>query len=71
MKTIEIHTEYITLGQFLKFAGIIDAGGEAKDFIENNTIYVQKCLENRRGKKLYDGFIIEIKDESYLIRVKI
>ena len=30
---ITITTEYITLGQFLKFADIIGNGGEAKSFL--------------------------------------
>ena len=35
-KKIEISTEYITLGQFLKFAGIVRSGALAKEYIINN-----------------------------------
>ena len=39
-KEIHITTEYITLGQFLKFADIIHEGGEAKRFLAENEILV-------------------------------
>lgn len=55
-----ITSEYITLGQMLKEAGIIDTGGMAKWFLSEHEIYVNEELENRRGKKLYNGDLVEI-----------
>ena len=52
--------EMITLGQFLKFAGVIDTGGMTKWFLENHDIQVNGEPENRRGKKLYPGDTVEI-----------
>ena len=49
-KEIHITTEYITLGQFLKFADIIHEGGEAKRFLAENEILVNGGAEARRGK---------------------
>ena len=49
-RIIHITTEYITLGQFLKFAGIVDEGWEAKPFLEKPEILVDGETENRRGK---------------------
>jgi S4 domain protein YaaA len=57
---IKIKTEYITLGQFLKLAGVIDTGGMAKWFLSEHEIYVNKELENRRGKKLVPNDEINI-----------
>ena len=34
MKHIKISTEYITLGQFLKLADVIQSGGMAKWFLQ-------------------------------------
>lgn len=65
-----IDTSYITLGQFLKFVGIIGAGFEAKNFLLNNLIKVNTISENRRGKKLYVGDLIEIKNKFYVIKTK-
>ncbi len=52
---IEIHSEYITVGQFLKLADIVSSGGMAKWYLQENTVFVNGEAENRRGRKLYDG----------------
>lgn len=67
MVEIKIHSEPITLGQFLKFSGIIYSGGECKNFLEESEIYVNKISENRRGKKLFSGDLVEINGEKYLL----
>ena len=68
MKEIKISTEYITLGQFLKFSGVVLNGGEAKSFIANSTIKVNDQIVKERGKKLRNGDLIEIHKEKYVIR---
>jgi ribosome-associated protein len=60
VKQIEISTDYITLGQFLKLAEVIQTGGMAKWFLGEHEIYVNGELENRRGKKLIDRDVVEI-----------
>ncbi|MCL2522133.1 MAG: S4 domain-containing protein YaaA [Erysipelotrichales bacterium] len=62
MKLVKITTEYITLGQFLKFAAVIQTGGEAKIFLESHNIFINKIADNRRGRKLYPGDNIEIEN---------
>ena len=45
MNVVKIHTEYINLGQFLKYVGVINNGGEAKQWLLYNKIsynYTQK-----------------------------
>ncbi|WP_458411497.1 S4 domain-containing protein YaaA [Schinkia sp. CFF1] len=51
-KEVTISTEVITLGQFLKLAGIIDTGGAVKWFLSEHEVFVNGQPENRRGKKL-------------------
>ena len=68
MKEVKISTEYIKLGQFLKFAAIIDSGAEAKDFLMENEVIVNGIKEERRGKKLYPGDVIELFNEKYIIK---
>ena len=65
---ISITTEYITLGQFLKLADIIYSGGEAKSFLQNNTVIIDGEIDNRRGRKLRGGEIIEINGERFEIK---
>lgn len=60
MVQVNIHTDYITLGQLLKKENIVDSGGMVKAFLEIEIIKVNKVLENRRGKKLYHDDLIEI-----------
>ena len=38
---VKITTEYITLGQLIKFVGLIDNGALAKIFITNNKYLLQ------------------------------
>ena len=67
MKEIQIHTPFITLGQFLKLANLISNGGEAKLFLMENIVYVNQEKENRRGRKLYPGYEIELEGQKFII----
>lgn len=67
MKEIQIHTPFITLGQFLKLANLISNGGEAKLFLMENIVYVNQEKENRRGRKLYPGYEIELERQKFMI----
>lgn len=65
MKTIPIKGATITLAQFLKKIDIIASGGEAKVFLASEKVLVNQQLENRRGRKLVGGDIIEIRGHQY------
>lgn len=65
---IKIDSEFITLGQFLKFADIIQSGGEAKMFLSQNNVYVNKELDIRRGRKLRPGDSVVILGKEYMIK---
>ena len=65
---ITINTEYITLGQFLKLADIIQSGGEAKSFLAQNEVEIDGEIDNRRGRKLRGGEVIEILGQKYEIK---
>lgn len=67
MREITIKTEYITLGQLLKFLSIVGSGGEVKIFLAMNDVYVNGELDNRRGRKVYPGDIVKIDDQEYNI----
>ncbi|WP_335871927.1 S4 domain-containing protein YaaA [Bacillus sp. 2205SS5-2] len=57
---IQINTEYITLGQLLKMADLIQSGGMAKWFLSEYQVYVNGEQDQRRGRKLYPNDKIEI-----------
>ncbi len=50
--------EFIKLGQALKAAGLVESGAEAKEVIVDGLVTVNKEVDNRRGRKLYDGDIV-------------
>lgn len=64
IEIIEIETEYITLGQFLKHTNIISTGGMAKPFLQEYLVYINddKYAEERRGKKLRHGDLIDVEE---------
>lgn len=62
MKEIKIDTEFITLGQFLKLAEVIQTGGMAKWFLGEYVVFVNDEQDQRRGRKLYSGDRVNIPD---------
>ncbi len=65
MVKVPIKTEYITLGQLLKFLSYVGSGGEAKIFLQHKEIYVNGEIENRRGRKLYSSDEVIIDSDEY------
>lgn len=64
-----ITSEYITLGQFLKFENIIESGGNIKFFLEEIPVYINNERDNRRGRKLYPGDVIVIDEVGEFVIV--
>ena len=50
----------ITLGQFLKVAGLVATGGEAKHLVVSGHVLVNGEMERRRGRHLSTGDVVEI-----------
>ena len=67
MELIKLRDEYIKLGQALKAAGLVDSGVEAKEVIQQGLVLVDGEVETRRGKKLYDGAIVQFDDMTIKI----
>lgn len=65
---VEINTDYITLGQFIKLINILDSGGMVKAFLQDQGALVNGELEHRRGRKLYPNDVVEIESiGSYIV----
>ena len=62
MEKIKIETDMIQLDQFMKWASILQSGGEIRFLLDENKIYINGTLCNAKRKKLYPGDIVEIKD---------
>lgn len=59
--------EYITLNILLKLVGLISTGGQAKFYLQENEVFVNDELEQRRGRKLYKGMVVRVGDSKFLI----
>lgn len=67
-QTIEIHTEFIKLDSFLKFAAAVETGGMAKEMVAEGLVKVNGEVCLMRGKKLRDGDTVELEGQKYLVK---
>jgi len=67
MKEIKIKTEIIKLDSFLKWAGLVGSGAEAKILIKEGNVKLNGVIEIQRGKKIKAGDVIEFSGENYNI----
>lgn len=59
---IAIRTEFIKLDSFLKYAGLAETGGQAKDAIQAGAVLVNGEVCTQRGKKLHPGDLVTTPD---------
>ena len=64
----EIKTEFIKLDSLLKFSGLCDTGGFAKELIQQGEVKVNGEVCTMRGKKIRSGDSVEA--GGYTVRVK-
>ncbi len=64
MRDESIRDDVIRLGQFLKLAGLIDSGAEAKPLIAAGEVRVNAEVETRRGRQLHRGDIVTVGDDD-------
>ena len=60
MEKIRIHTEFIKLDALLKFAGLCETGGEAKELIQGGAVQVNGEVCTMRGRKCRAGDVEEL-----------
>lgn len=64
---VSIGGDGIRLGQFLKFAGLLDSGGDVKEAIIDGYVTVNDEVDRRRGRQLQLGDVVEF--EARRVRV--
>lgn len=62
-----ITDDTIRLGQFLKLAGLIESGADAKGVIANGLVSVNGEVERRRGRKLQIGDEVSIAGRTAVV----
>jgi ribosome-associated protein len=68
VRDVNISDDGIRLGQFLKLAGLIDSGADAKLLLGTGEIQVNGETETRRGRQLRRGDVVSI-DGADAVRV--
>jgi ribosome-associated protein len=61
---IPIGGDMIRLGQFLKFAGLLDSGGNVKEAIIDGYVTVNGEVDRRRGRQLHVGDVVTFEGRS-------
>nr|WP_218885489.1 RNA-binding S4 domain-containing protein [Kineococcus aurantiacus] len=57
------------MGQFLKLAGAVDSGGQAREALQAGDVTVNGEAEDRRGRQLADGDVVALGTGSWTVRV--
>ncbi len=60
MRDVEVRAGGIDLGQLLKFAGLVDTGGDAKALLSEGVVLVNDVVDERRGRTLRDGDVVTV-----------
>ena len=68
MEKIRINTDFIKLDALLKFAGLCETGGEAKELIQGGAVKVNGEVCLMRGKKLRPGDLVTFQGREVLVQ---
>ena len=63
-RDVAIRGDTIRLGQLLKLAGLVGAGGELKAMLASTPVLVNGEPDNRRGRQLHPGDVVAISGEE-------
>lgn len=64
---VSIGGDMIRLGQFLKFAGILDSGGDVKEAIIDGLVTVNGEVDRRRGRQLQQGDVVGFNGRAFRV----
>lgn len=64
---VAIVTPRITVGEFLKWAGVVPTGGRAKFLTRHGEVFVNGSIERRRGRRLIPGDRVAVGGREYRI----
>ncbi|MCA9117276.1 MAG: RNA-binding S4 domain-containing protein [Planctomycetaceae bacterium] len=57
----------IRLDQFMKVAGLVGTGGQAKMLIQDGEVMVNDTIEKRRRRQLKNGDVVVFDGEEFLV----
>ena len=59
---VQIETEFITITNLLKFAGVVMSGGQAHELIEEGLVILNGQPVSEKRKKIRAGDVVKVKD---------
>lgn len=59
-RPVEISDDVISLGQFLKLAGLAESGAEARELVTEGEVRVNGEVDMRRGRQLHRGDVVSV-----------
>jgi ribosome-associated protein len=69
-RSVTIRDESIRLGQFLKLAGLVGSGSDAKALLAGAVVTVNGRSESRRGRQLVDGDVVSTGGEQVRVTAR-
>ena len=63
-------TGLVRLGQLLKLAGAVGSGGEAREVLAAGEVLVNGEVDDRRGRQMSDGDVVELGGHSWRVLVE-
>jgi ribosome-associated protein len=67
MEKILIHTDFIKLDALLKYAGLCETGGEAKELVQGGQVKLNGEICTMRGKKCVAGDVVELDGQTVTV----
>ncbi|MGL5207112.1 MAG: RNA-binding S4 domain-containing protein [Acidaminococcaceae bacterium] len=64
---IGIKTDYITFSNLMKYAGVLQTGGQAMELIEEGLVTLNQKSITEKRKKIYPGDVVVIKGQYEII----
>ena len=68
MRTVDLRPgeDTIRLGQLLKLVDAVPTGAQVKDVLFSGTVRVNGELEERRGRQLHTGDVVQVEGMEYV-----
>ena len=69
VREVAVFSDGIRLGQFLKLAGLVDTGAEAKAVLAEGGVQVNGEPEERRGRQLVEGDLVTAREAAVRVHL--
>jgi ribosome-associated protein len=68
-RTVVVREVPIELCQFIKFGGLSDTGGEAKQLVSDGRVLLNGVVETQKSKKLAAGDVVKVDGHTIIVKL--